>query len=58
MHWYDNNLFGWVMSRNLLVDGFKWRKDKFIFDEEFMQNYDKDSDKRYILKLDVKKSIG
>ena len=42
------------MSKKLSVDGFTWRNDKFMFDEEFIQDYDKDSDKWYILEVDAK----
>ena len=48
-----NNLFGCVMSRNLSLDSFEWRKDKFAFNKEFIKNYDEDSDKRYMLEVDV-----
>ena len=48
-----NNLFGCVMSRNLSLDSFEWRKDKFAFNKEFKKNYDEDSDKRYMLEVDV-----
>ena len=41
------NLYGWEMSQKLPVDGFKWRKDLFRFNEEFIENYDEDSDKGY-----------
>ena len=37
------------MSQKLSVDGFKWRKDKFRFGEEFMQIYEEESDKRCML---------
>ena len=43
-----NNLHGWEMPQKLPVDGFKCRKIKF--NEDFMKNYDEDSNKRYILK--------
>ena len=36
------------------VDGFQRRKDKFIFDEEFIQNYESDSDKGYMFEVDIK----
>ena len=36
------------------MDGFKWRIDKLSFDEEFMQDYDENNDKGYILEVDVK----
>lgn len=34
--------------------GFKCRKDLFRFDEGFIQNQDEDSDKEYILEVNVK----
>ena len=42
------------MSEPLPVDGFNWIKDLFKIEEDFIKNYDKDSDKEYILELDVK----
>ena len=41
------------MSQKLPVSGFKWKK-KSKFAKEFIKNYDEDSDKRYILEVDVK----
>ena len=37
----------------LPVDGFEWRKDNFRFYKEFIQDFDEDSDKGYILEIDV-----
>ena len=48
-----NNLYGWAMSQKLLVSGFKWKKNMSKFTEEFIKNYDEDSDKGDILKVDV-----
>ena len=47
MYWDFKNLYGWEMSQKLPVDSFKWRKDLFRFNEEFIENYDEDSDKGY-----------
>ena len=33
------------MSEPLLVDGFDWIKDLSKIDEDFIKNYDEDSDK-------------
>ena len=41
------------MSQLLPVDGFKWVADVSKIDEDFIKNYDEDSDKGYILKVDV-----
>ena len=49
-----NNLHGWAMSQKLPVDGFKWKKYISKFNEDFIKDYDEDSDKGYILKVDVK----
>ena len=49
-----NNLYGWAMSQKLPVNGFKWVKNTSKIDEEFIKNYDEDSDKGYILEVDVK----
>ena len=49
-----NNLYGWAMSQKFPVSGFKWKKNMSKFNEEFIKNYDEDSDKGYILEVDVK----
>ena len=49
-----NNLYGWGMSENIPVDGFQWVKDLSQFNEDFIKNYDKNSNKGYFLELDVK----
>ena len=41
------------MSQPLPVDGFKWIKNVSKIDEYFIKNYDEDSDKGYILEVDV-----
>ena len=48
-----NNLYEWAMSQNLPVNGFKWKKNVSKFDEDFIKSYDEDSDKGYILEVDV-----
>ena len=47
-----NNLYGWAMSQKLPVSGFKWKKMS-KFTKEFIKNYNEDSDKGYILEVDV-----
>ena len=49
-----SNLHGWAMAQKLPVNGFKWVKNTSKIDEEFIKNYDKDSDKEYILEVEVK----
>ena len=41
------------MSQKLPVNGFKWVKNVPKIDEDFIKNYDEDSDKGYILEVDV-----
>ena len=53
-----NNLYGWVMSRKLPVNGFPWVEElseynSIEFDESVIKNYDQDSNKGYFLELDV-----
>ena len=50
----DNNLYGWAMSQKLPVSGFKWKKNMLKLNEKFIKNYDEESDKGYILEVDVK----
>ena len=49
-----NNLYGWAMSQKLPLSGFKWEKDMSKFTKEFIKKYDEDSDKGYILEVNVK----
>ena len=48
-----SNLYGWGMSEQLPVNGLDWEEDLSKIDEDFIKIYDKDSDKGYILELDV-----
>ena len=48
-----NNLYGMAMCEKLPVKGFKWMVDISGIDENFVKNYNKNSCKGYILKLDV-----
>ena len=41
------------MSQKLPVNGFKWMENVSKFDEEFIKSYDEDSDKEYILEVNV-----
>ena len=51
-----NNLYGWVMSKKLPVNGFKWSDSDNIneINEDFIKSYDENNDKGYILEVDVK----
>ena len=49
-----NNLHGKAMSEKLPVDGFKWVDDISEIDENFIKNYDEDSNVGYFIKADIK----
>ena len=50
-----NNLYGWAMPQNLAVNAFKWVKQKTLskFNEDFIKNYDENSNKGYFLEVDI-----
>ena len=48
-----NNLYGWAMSQEFPVNGFKWKKHVLKINEDFIKNYDEDSNKGYILEVDI-----
>ena len=52
---YDdaNNLYGWEMFQKLRVASFELEKNTLRFSENFTKNYDKDSNKGYVLTVDV-----
>ena len=52
---YDdaNNLYGWSMCKKLPVGDLKWVDDLSIFTENFIKNYDQDSDIGHNLEVDV-----
>ena len=49
-----NNLYGWEMSQKLPVNGFEWVEKLSQFNECFIKNYDENSDKGYIIEVDLK----
>ena len=52
-YWDVNNLYGWVMSQKLSVNKFEWIEDISQFNEDFIKNYNKESDEVYFLEVDV-----
>ena len=48
-----NNLYGLGMPQKLPANGFKWKTNIDKFNEEFIKNYNGDSNKGYILEVDV-----
>ena len=48
-----NNLYGWAMSKKLPVNDFKWENDLSRFNEDFIKNYNENSDIVYFLEVDI-----
>ena len=48
-----NNFYGWAMFQKLPVNGFKWKKMYLNLMMSSKKNYDEDSNKGYILEVDV-----
>ena len=48
------NLYGWKMSQKLPVNWFMWC-NKYLsdFNEDFIKNYDENSDEGYFLEVDI-----
>ena len=53
MYFDANNLYRWVVSQKLLVNGFEWVEELSEFDEPFIKSYDENSNKGHILEVDV-----
>ena len=49
-----NNLYGWAIPQKLPINGFMWYGDYLSdFNEEFIKNYDENSDEGYFLEVDI-----
>ena len=46
-----NNLYGWAMSQKPPANGLEWEENIHKFNEDFVKNYDKGSNKGYFLNL-------
>ena len=52
----ENNLYGGAMSKKLPVNGFKWENDLSRLNEDFIKNYNENSDIGYFLEVDIEYS--
>ena len=49
----ENDLYDWAMSQKLQINGFKWIEDTSQFNEDFIRNYNEESDEGYFFENDV-----
>ena len=52
-YWDVNNLYGWTMLERLPLNNFEWMKDTSQFNEDFIKNYNDESDEGYFLEVYV-----
>ena len=52
-YWDGENLYGWAMLQKLPVNKFGWIKDTSQFYEDFIKNYNEESNKGYFLEVNV-----
>ena len=52
-YWDIKNLYGWLMSQKLPVNGFKWVEDIPKFNEDFMKNYNEKGNEGYFLEVNI-----
>ena len=52
-YWDVNNLYDWATLQKLPVNNFEWVKDTSQFNEDFIKNYNKESDRGYFLEVEV-----
>ena len=52
-YWDVNKLYGRAVLEKLPVNNFEWIKDTSQFNEDFIKNYNEESDEGYFLEVDV-----
>ena len=52
-YWDVNNLYGWAMSQKLPVNKFERIEDTSQFNEDFIKNYNEESNEGYFPEVDV-----
>ena len=56
MYWDVNNLYRWAMSQKLNIDSFKTDGNTFEFSKDFIENYNKNTDRGYFLEIKLQYS--
>ena len=52
-YWDVNKLNGWVMSKKLPVNDFKWTEDISELEESFIKSYNEESDGGYFCEFHI-----
>ena len=52
-YWDVNNLYVWAMSQKFAVNKFEWMEDTSSFNENFIKDYNEESDEGYFLEVDI-----
>ena len=52
-YWGVNNLYVWAMPQKLPVNNFEWIKDTSQFNEDFIKNFNEESDEGYFLEVGI-----
>ena len=52
-YWDVNSLYGWAISQKFPVNNFGSIEDASQFNEDFMENYNEESDEGYFLEVHV-----
>ena len=52
-YWYINNIYGWTMPQKLPINNFEWIEDTSQLNEDFIKNYNEESEEGYFLEVDV-----
>ena len=53
MYLSTNNSYGWAMCKKLSVSNFRWSEDLNKYTEDFIKNYDENSDYGSVLNVDI-----
>ena len=51
--WDVNNLFDWAISQKVPLNNFEWIEDTSQFNEDFIKNYNEESDEGYFFEIGV-----